>query len=137
MVWGPDVRSKRQIAGMRGVYAVAAELSRLGFIVELGPMRGGGVDLVVGRAETPEHRNHLVKVHSHEGRARFWVVRSLVVSPRHIYVFVWFKEEETRFYFVPSRHVTRVRRARDTNLPRVYRLDVEQYRDDWEQALRE
>ena len=122
--------TKRQIAGMRGVYAVAAELSRLGLLVELAPFARGAVDMRVTLPET--EASYTVKVHGIRSPARFWIVRNLIVSPDHIYVFVRFREDQNDYYVVPSIVVDGRRRHTTGTWPRIKLAEIENYKDFWE-----
>ena len=128
------VPTKRQIAGMRGVYAVAAELSRLEFEVEVLPMGSGLTNLFATELET--RKRYSLKVHTDQQQGRFWVVPSVqVTDPDRFYVFVWFRdaEQETFFYVVPSGLVACLRRNISNNWWGVDRKDVEKYEGAWTQ----
>lgn len=81
--------NKGQMTGMLGVYLVAAELSRLGFIVSPTSRSAAGADLLVTNQTC--QKTWSVQVKTNGGRANFWLVGAHAKkfkSDNHIYVFV-------------------------------------------------
>jgi len=132
----------RQRSGMRGVFLVAGELSRLRYSVALTARNAAGADLMVFSAATAEARSIEVKTNSK--RANFWLVNERareVSAPSHFYVFVNIsstKDDAERFeYFVvPSAVVARktVVQKGETSTWYSFSLnDAEPYRSKWSQ----
>jgi hypothetical protein len=99
--------SKHQMTGMLGVYLVAAELSRLGFIVSPTSRSARGADLLVTDQECRKAWSVQVKTNSKP--ARFWLVNrnaETLISASHVYVFVNLRgSERPEYVVVPSSHV--------------------------------
>jgi len=101
--------SKGQLTGMLGVYLVAAELSRQGFIAAVTSRNAAGADLLV---TDPSCRNPWsVQVKTNRTRANFWLVNpdaQTLCEERHMYVFVTIGDEKhpDEFIVVPSSHVS-------------------------------
>ena len=99
--------SRGQMTGMLGVYLVAAELSRLGFIVSPTSRSAAGADLLVTDQEC--RRAWSVQVKTNKNPANFWLVGSHATklkSDSHAYVFVNIrKEARPEYVVVPSAHV--------------------------------
>ena len=132
----------RQRGGMRGVFLVAAEFSRLGYSVALTARNAAGADLMVFSEATAEACSIEVKTNSRRGN--FWLVgeRALKASSRsHFYVLVNISStkdggELFAFYVVPSVIVARktVVQKRETSTWYSFALrDAEPYRDKWSQ----
>jgi hypothetical protein len=109
----PIARDK-QLIGMRGVYAAAAELSRLGLIVSPTSRSAYGVDLLV---TDPAHQRAWsveVKTTERSPPGRNCVVSKhaeRTASPTHIYIFVHFDNERPQFLVVPSQVVASTLRS--------------------------
>jgi len=136
----------RQRGGMRGVFLVAAELSRLGYSVALTARNAAGADLMVFSEGTA--KAHSIEVKTNSKRANFWLVgeRALKVSSRsHFYVLVNISSQKDRgelfeFYVVPSGVVARktVVQKRETSTWYSFSLKhAEPYRDKWSQLGRQ
>ena len=126
--------SNSQTMGMRGVYAVAAELSRNNFVASITSRSAAGVDILV----TNNNRKKSFSVEVKTGKPRrSWLIKEVFVSISHIYVFVTFndKEDETEFYVVPSIAAEKVHHIRETVLASIFKEDVSQYRDKWLDAF--
>ncbi|MGB8276850.1 MAG: hypothetical protein WCF20_02785 [Methylovirgula sp.] len=99
--------SKGQMTGMLGVYLVAAELSRLGFIVSPTSRSAAGADLLVTDQEC--RKAWSVQVKTNKKAANFWLLSTRAARTRsdsHIYVFVNIGEKDRPEYLVvPSHHV--------------------------------
>lgn len=81
--------SNGMMAGMQGVFLVAAELSRRGFIVSTTSRNALGADLLVTDQQC--QRAWSVQVKTNNKRARFWLTGKKAMtlqSPSHVYVFV-------------------------------------------------
>jgi hypothetical protein len=95
--------NKGQMTGMRGVYLVAAELSRLGFIVSPTSRSARGADLLVTDQEC--RKAWSVQVKTNHRPANFWLVgehAQTLKSDSHVYVFVNLRNEERPEYLVAS-----------------------------------
>ncbi|MBI5612912.1 MAG: hypothetical protein HY942_07595 [Gammaproteobacteria bacterium] len=102
--------SKQQMTGMRGVYLVAAELARLGFIVSPTSRSAIGADLLVTDQECK--RAYSVQVKTNASTFNFWLLSEKskkLVSSSHIYIFVNLRKdgEIVEMYPVPSREVSK------------------------------
>ena len=86
---------KGQLTGMRGVYLVAAELSRLGFIASPTSRSALAADILV--TDQACRRAFSVQVKSNAAAANFWLVgKHTVVSNTHVYVFVNLRSRKTQ-----------------------------------------
>ena len=72
--------SKNQLTGMTGVYLVAAELSRRGFIVSPTSRSAFGADLLV--TDMKCQRSWVVQVKTNASTFRFWLLGRHVHEPR-------------------------------------------------------
>ena len=126
--------ASKQVSGARAVYAVAAELSRLGLIASVTARNAKGADILV--TDEACQRAFSVQVKSDRSRPSWLVGKELPVSTSHIFVFVYFpKEGEPEFYVVPSRVTERVQKDKDKKMPYVRKTDIAKYRDNWEKAF--
>lgn len=78
-----------QMTGMLGVYLVAAELSKIGFIVSPTSRSASGADLLV--TDQACQKAWSVQVKTNSGRPNFWLVGAHArkqSSESHVYVFV-------------------------------------------------
>ena len=128
--------ASRQVSGARAVYAVAAELSRLGLIASVTARNAKGADILVTDVDC--RRAFSVQVKSSRTRQNWhWLVgKELLFSGSHIFVFVYFPEEyEPEFYVVPSVKIKRVQKDKDREMPYVQKTDIAKYRDNWESAF--
>jgi hypothetical protein len=95
------------MTGMLGVYLVAAELSKLGFIVSPTSRSAAGADLLV--TDQKCNKAWSVQVKSNRERPNFWLLglhATELVSDSHIYVFVNIgHKDRPEFLVVPSCHV--------------------------------
>jgi len=125
-----------QITGMRGVFLVAAQLARLGFIVSPTARNAAGADLLVSNQRCSKAFTVQVKANAKCGNN--WLVgkRAKALSARtFIYVLVNnCSADAADLYVVPSkvvaRHVHRIPRPRSTWYA-VYRKSVAAYQDAW------
>ena len=129
--------ASKQVSGARAVYAVAAELSRLGLIASVTARNAKGADILVTDQDCRQAFS--VQVKSSRTRQNWhWVIGKELppVSDSHIFVFVYFPEEgKPDFYVVPSRVVRRVRKDKDRKMPYVRKADIENYQDKWKRAF--
>jgi hypothetical protein len=99
--------TKGYMTGMRGVYLVAAELSRLGFIVSPTSRSARGADLLV--TDQSCRKAWSIQVKTNKTPASFWLLdkhAAWLRSGSHMYVFVNLKGESRPEYLViPSEHV--------------------------------
>ena len=128
----------RQITGMRGVYLVAAELSRRGFVVAPTCRGARGGDLLV--TDEACQRAYAVQVKTQTGRAAYSLVgREATVhsSPSYMFVFVDVVPGATEgisFFVVPSQFVaayTRVEESGGALWFNFGREETEKFRDRW------
>ena len=95
---------------MRGVYLVAAELSKHGFIASPTSRGARAADILATDAECK--RAFSVQVKTKSTRASYWLLNrddKRFVSDSHIYVFVSIKEEgvAAEFFIIPSKVVAK------------------------------
>ena len=132
--------SKAQLSGMRGVYLVAAELTRLGFIVSPTSRSAQGADLLVTDPDC--RRAFSVQVKTGTNYYTSWWVNEQAKerqSESHIYVFINLRQtkkrgEEHEFYVVPSRAVSDKMRYGKTGGAEGYEFfmaDAKPYKDKW------
>ena len=128
-----------QLTGMRGVYLVAAELSRLGFITSPTSRSAIGADILV--TDQSCQRSYSVQVKTNAKVFSFWLLNKKVkdqVSKSHLYVFVNIRKqkvgESIEFYIVPSKVVAEKMIYEETPKAKFYSIslkDVESYKDRW------
>jgi len=129
---------KGQLTGMRGVYLVAAELSRLGFIAS--PTSRSAVAADVLATDQTCARSYSIQVKTNAGDASFWLVgKHTPVSDTHIYVLVNLRsnksEASPEFFVVPSqvvRDCTVHSKHPNSEFYSVYRKDIADFRDNWD-----
>tara|TARA_R100000687_G_scaffold78722_1_gene72294 strand:+ start:338 stop:751 length:414 start_codon:yes stop_codon:yes gene_type:complete len=130
------VASKGQIAGMRGVYLVAAELSRLGFVVSPTSRSAIGADLLV--TDQKCKRAFSVQVKTNSRTFNFWLIGKKAketVSDTHIYVLVNIRNsvrngETIEYFVVPSKKISRGG-YHDGNWPNIRREKILDCQDNW------
>lgn len=124
---------------MRGVYLVAAELSRLGHIASPTSRSAIGADILA--TDQKCQRAFSIQVKSNVRTFNFWLLSKKAkeqISQYHIYVLGNLRQrkssEEIEYFVVPSKTVaTKMVYAKNKNSEwySIYRSDVEQYRDNW------
>lgn len=130
--------SKNQLTGMQGVYLVAAELTRRGFVASPTSRSARGADILV----TDQHckRAYSVQVKTNAATFGFWLLNEHareMVSPSHIYVFVNVrkKEMQVEYFVVPSKIVSRkmvvAKQRRSTWYSLSYK-DAKPFENKWE-----
>ncbi len=124
---------------MRGVYLVAAELSRLGFIASPTSRSAIGADILV--TDQSCQRSFSVQVKTNARVFGFWLLSKKAkeqVSRSHIYALVNIRSpkdgEEIEYYIVTSRVVAN--RMRHDKHPKsewfsIHRSEVEEFQDNW------
>ena len=132
--------SKGQMTGMRGVYVVAAELSRKGFVVSPTSRSAAGADLLVTNQSCS--RAFSVQVKTNARSFGFWLVgkKALDLKARsHIYVLLNLKQkrgtDEQEFFVVPSIRLAKLTREyarRRSTWYEVKQESIAQYKDRWE-----
>jgi hypothetical protein len=135
--------TNRQASGMRGVYLVAAELSRLGYTVAVTARNAAGADVMVFSARTAEARS--IDVKTNAKYANFWLVgkRAKEISSRsHFYVFVNISTREGTevfdYFVVPSKVVREKTELGKSKIGMMYffRLrDAEAFHSKWNLLL--
>ena len=124
------------ITGMRGVYLVAAEITKRGFIVSPTSRSAMGADLLATDQQCKKAFS--VQVKTNKRNASFWLVNKKAkeaVSDTRIYVFVNIINtkkdgERVEYFVVPSKQVARRGRL-DGAWPSVYREDILKYENKW------
>ena len=100
--------NKQQLSGMQGVYLVAAELSRRGFIASPTSRSAYGADILVTNSTCS--KSFAVQVKTNSNRMGFWLVNAKskeMAADTHIYVFVNNVRTDPEYYVVPSKVVAR------------------------------
>ncbi len=97
----------KQLTGMRGVYLVSAELSRLGFIASPTSRSAIGADILV--TDQACMRTYAVQVKTNAKTFGFWLVGAKAksyFSENHIYVLVNIRNKQSvetiDYYVIPS-----------------------------------
>jgi hypothetical protein len=130
--------SNKQITGMRGVYLVAAELSKHGFIASPTSRSARAADILATDAECKHAFSVQVKTKSTQ--ASYWLLHrddKRFVSNSHIYVFVSIREDgvPAEFFIIPSKVVAKKAYAERFGKGIWYSFTVEDakpYQDRWE-----
>lgn len=128
--------SKAQMTGMRGVYLVAAELSRRGFVVSPTSRNAAGADLLV--TDQRCRRAFSVQVKTNARTFNFWLIGKPArdaVSRSHVYVLVNIKDSRTKghqveYFVVPSARLASLASFK-SDWPHVRRDKVESFKDAW------
>ncbi len=99
-----------QSSGMRGVYLVAAELSKRGFIVSTTSRSSFGADILVTSGECK--RTFSVQVKTNARTFGFWLLNKeskMLKSSSHKYVFVNIRDKQNliEYFVVPSEVVAK------------------------------
>jgi hypothetical protein len=136
------MRVNGHLTGMRGVYLVAAELSRLGFIASPTSRSAMGADILA--TDQKCQKAYSVQVKTNAKSASFWLVGAKareISSETHIYVLVNIcvkKETEVvEYYIVPSAVVANKmisaisRTEAKTEWHQVNKIDVAHFMGDW------
>jgi len=131
--------SKQQITGMRGVYLVAAELSRLSFIASPTSRGAAGADILV--TDQSCKKAYSIQVKTNASRGNFWLLNKGAekhVSESHIYVLVIIRKlkdrDKNEYFVVPSKNLVqkiRYSKSKKGNWSSVYVEDIEEYRENW------
>lgn len=127
---------KGQLTGMRGVCLVAAELSRLGFIVSLTSRSARGADILV--TDQKCKKSYSVQVKTNATTFNFWLLNKdtkEMKSPTYIYVFVNLKDKKNIEYFiVPSNVVAKkmtIQKQGKSVWYSFYYRDAKKYENRW------
>jgi len=130
--------NKGQFTGMTGVYLVAAELSKRGFIVSPTSRSAQGADLLVTDSDCQDI--YAVQVKTNASAFCFWLVNSRtskIKSDNLVYALVNLKKSGPEYFLVPSRVVARKvvsiepSKNREYVWPSVYLKDIAQFKDNW------
>jgi len=125
------------MTGMRGVYLVAAELARLGFIASPTSRSAAGADLLV--TDPACRRAYSVQVKTNARTFNFWLIGRKAreaVSNTHIYVLVNIRETKRKglqieYFVIPSKELSREGNHVGA-WPHIRRDRILKYRDAWE-----
>lgn len=130
--------SKNQLTGMTGVYLVAAELSKQGFVVAPTSRSAQGADLLV--TDVNCQRSFAVQVKTNAKTFGFWLLGAKakeIVSDSLVYALVNLRKDGAEYYLVPSRVVSANVKVYEANNKRkntwyqINRDKVEKFRDNW------
>lgn len=128
--------SKGQLNGMRGVYLVAAELSRLGFIASPTTRSAVGADILM--TDQNCKNSYSIQVKTDTTGSNFWLLGKKakeMVSETHVFVFVKIRTkkeiEEVDYFVVPSKFVAKNMDAAEGEFPNIKRDKIAKYRNDW------
>lgn len=131
-----------QLTGMRGVYLVAAELTRLGFIASPTSRSAIGADILV--TDQKCKRTYSVQVKTNAKTFNFWLVGAKareIQSKTHIYVLVNIRRskdvERIEYFVVPSRVLAAKMVSAESNTEarsqwhQFNMVEAVRYRDKW------
>ncbi len=129
--------TKGQFTGMRGVYLVAAELSKLGFIASPTSRSAIGADILVTDKECK--KTYSVQVKTNATTFNFWLLNKdskNLKSPTFIYVFVNLRDNKNliEFFIVPSNVVSSKMKTEENGKSAWYSFsykDAKKYKDNW------
>lgn len=131
--------SKQQLTGMRGVYLVASELSRLGFIASPTSRSAIGSDILA--TDQSCQNTFSVQGKTNARTFNFWLPTKKTkeqVSDNHIYVLVNLRHnksgETIEYFIVPSRVISKkmvYSKNKNSEWYAINLKDVEKYRDKW------
>jgi len=128
---------KNQLTGMRGVYLVAAELSKHGLIASPTSRSARGADILA--TDVACRRAFSIQVKANAATFSYWLLNENakeMVSDTHIYVFVNMKEgTPPEFYVVPSAIVaekTYVEKRTNSTFYSFSRDDARPFQDKWD-----
>ena len=132
--------SKHQLTGMAGVYLVAAELSKRGFIASPTSRSAQGADLLV--TDTECKRSYAVQVKTNATTFKFWLLSKIAQtfqSKTLIYALVNLRKGTTEYYLVPSSYVARhirISKPSKTSKSIWYSIHIDdmmekKFRDNW------
>ena len=131
--------SKHQLTGMTGVYLVAAELSKRGFIASPTSRSAQGADLLVTNQDCKN--SFAVQVKTNARTFNFWLVNSHagnLYSKTLVYVFVNLRRDKTEYFIVPSIfvskniHTSKPSETRQSFWYSIRLEKIEKYKDNWE-----
>jgi hypothetical protein len=130
--------SKNQLTGMRGVYLVAAELTRHGFIASPTSRSARGADILV----TDQHCKNAfsVQVKTNASTFSFWLLSESakgMISSSHIYVLVNLKSggSQIEYFIIPSEVLAKkmlIAKQGNNIWYSINRKDIEEYKDKWD-----
>ncbi len=123
---------KKQATGMAGVYYVAAELSKRGYIALITTRNTKATDLVVVDDKTGKSANFQVKTNGVDTSDNFWLL-----SINFIYAFVkLFKDKSPVIYIVPAQVVKKNLSVDTAKTGSVWysisKSTIEDYREGWD-----
>lgn len=134
--------TKGQLTGMRGVYLVAAELSKQGFIASPTSRSAIGADILV--TDQACRRTYSVQVKTNARTFGFWLVGAKareIRSRTHIYVLVKLRPgkvgETVEYFVVPSRVMARrmisvvSNTVRQSEWHQINLERIEEFRNKW------
>lgn len=132
-----EITQSKQNTGMRGVFLVAAELSRLGYIVSPTSRSAFGADLLVTDKDCKKAFS--VQVKTNAKTFNFWLLNKHskeTISRSHIYVFVNLRKggSEIEFFVVPSKVVSKKMYTQKTGKYTWYSFSYEDalaHKDKW------
>jgi hypothetical protein len=131
--------NKRQITGMYGVFATAAELSKRGLTVSLTSRNAKGADLLV--TDSICSRAWSVQVKANSATFSFFLLSKDCKDMRstsHVYVLVNIRKDANEYFIVPSAviadkmDITRAKTGNQDEWCSVYVKDIQEYKNKWE-----
>jgi hypothetical protein len=130
--------SKHQFTGMTGLYLVAAELSKQGFIVSPTSRSAHTADLLITDATCKN--TYAVQVKTNATTFTFWLVNaktSQIVSDNFVYALVNLRKTGPEFFLVPSAvvaqnvKVSQPSKTRKSVWYSVYLKEITEFKDNW------
>ncbi len=127
------------MTGMQGVYLVAAQLSKLGFIASPTSRSAIGADILA--TDQSCRRAYSIQVKTNTGAPTFWLLNGKakeIVSDTHVYVLVNLRsgreDDPPDFYVVPSRVIAKKLVYSESPKSKWYSfnlIDAARYKDMW------
>jgi hypothetical protein len=129
--------SRGQMTGMRGVYLVAAELARQGFVASPTSRSAWGADILATSHDC--RRSFSVQVKTNGTSANFFLLgkhANSISAKSHVYVLVDIRSrkglEEITYYPIPSTFIAKNAKYQSWNKAFSIRSDrIEQFKNKW------
>jgi hypothetical protein len=127
----------RQVTGMRGVYLVAAELSKRGYIVAPTSRGAMGADLLVTSLDCS--RSFAVQVKANTSRSSFFLIgkKAAECSDQSIWVMIDIRdsrkegESDRVDHYILSGKQLKKQGWHDGNFPNIMLNKMQEFREDW------
>jgi hypothetical protein len=130
------VATKNQQTGMQGVFLVAAELAKRGYIASPTSRSSIGADILVTDQDC--QNAYSVQVKTNKRTFSFWLLNKhskTIKAKSHVYVLVNLKRDIIEYFVVPSKIVSdkmSIEKHKDNTWYSFSYKDAVPYRDKWE-----